>query len=395
MSELFRAASNVARDAVGRVLCAAGGVNRASNDLNGKLVPLYKGGAQDRFRERVSDSLDRFCPRPPGALPPPSAPPFSGGQCPTNYTALLEQTRNNVTDPPFPTFISGPVVGIRKTLTNGGGVTRFELVGRGGDQVRFIASGPTDSTDVKLLSVSRDDGQPDDCGNPPDEKPPGQPDPTNPRPPDVDIDIDLPDVGPTTIVFSPTVGIIYNDVDADIRVPVNIKITGADVDIDFDVDFDVNISNPDEAPRPILPRPDTDDDDRPVLPDCPLPPDCEEEPEVGPPEDEDSDEDEEKGRVVTGFVILSVRNGAPIRQTELPLSGGQLLYVPYLGLANVVYETPDGNLAYSVDIPIKTTRQAVAVPINGLKAVRAVCRWELGWGGEVLVIRRPSCECNN
>lgn len=167
--------------------------------------------------------------------PPVSAPSFSGGQCEAAYVASVswEQADSgcNVTQGSNPSlgvgfgpislqFVTvGTPPGSPVDLCPGFSYNRVLLTNRDG-QVTLVGA----SRGVRLLSfnIAREDGQPDDCGNPPPDllpgptpppNPPddGTPDPTDnpgdpadpivPIPPFVD-----PRFGPIPIDFSPTGG---------------------------------------------------------------------------------------------------------------------------------------------------------------------------------------------
>lgn len=407
MSELYDLAGGIARDAGRAVLCGLGGLNRITADFNRKNNPLYRKSPLDDVRDRISDGLERFCPLPPGRLPPFPTPPFEGGQCPVPYrleiTGIQQRTDNcSSSTVNFGTgIVFGPITNVRLGASTGPltcdpAVEGFRQIQA---TTRDFTNGNLNQTvgsfrwvEILEVQVIRVDGLPDDCGDPLPPLPPGPP-PSNPRPPSIDINVDLPDVGPTNVTFAPTVGIIYVDVNNEIQVPVNVRITGPTANIDFNIDFDVNITNPTRPPRPINPRPPRDDDDRPAPPDCPLIPSCRDEPVPERPEDEDEDENEAKDLVLKSVVVLSTRRGGRIRQTELQLGDGSGLFVPYLALVNVVYETEEGQSVTGNDILVKTTRCVIPVPDTGLKAIRAFCRWEGGWEGEVFNVRVPGCEC--
>lgn len=408
MSEIFSEAARVAGEAARSALCAAGGLNRVSNDIAGKINPLYRGSALEGFRDRVSDSLQRFCPVPPGPLPPISQdPPFQGGQCPgvfygvfySTLTQQLSEDGTEVVEVPGERSTSGlgPIVSVTSEPVGEETPEGFQgydtiLVSEGGNRETVIVTGPVRSTGI--VRVDRADDQPDDCGDPPPDGPPVDPTPpTSPRPPSTPVDIDLPGIGPTTVIYSPTIGIVYADIDGSIRVPITISIDVGGIRPVFDIDFSINLSDPGEEPRPEAPDLPENPDGRPEPGDCPLPEVCGVEPEEEGEDEADPDESEAKGKEITGALTLAVRSGPPIRQTELFQSSGPSVFVPYIGLLTFVYERPDGGIAYSMDIPVKRVQQTFVAPRTGLKVVAARVSWEQGWEGEIFNISAPGC-CN-
>lgn len=393
MSALYDLAKSSARGAVQTVLCGAGGAVRAGDDLNEKLNPLYRGSPLDRLADRVGDGLTNFCPVPPPPVTLPPSKPFEGGQCPEVLYEVTGFTQgNSQTEPtPFGPIVRVGPVGINQTFSQDGNPSQFFVVSRAGqpnESQRLIGSGSGG-----LTSVVRRDGAPDTCGDPPAPVDPDRPPPTSPIVPDIDVDITLPGIGPVTVTVGPVVGIVYTDIDANIKVPVKINITGPQLEFSPSFYFDVDISNPDNEPTPITPLPPETPDGRPTQPDCPLPPGCGEEPVIRDDDEGDDDEDDEKGRKTVGAVVLSTRTSGTALQTELLAERGPSLWIPYIGLVTVVYETPEGNLVYSEDIRVKRVRQVVEVPNVGLDVAAVLCNWETGWTGEVLLIRKE-LECN-
>lgn len=406
MSELFEAAKGAAKEAVSAVFCAVGGLQRASQDIKGKLNPRYRGSFQERFEDRVAGAFQRFCPVPGEPnLPPGAEPPFSGGQCSgVLYRMRIEYYRVDTSDGSDSYgmreyVVRGPIRGweIRGWSSAGSSLWLLHSDSDGNPDDTRVAQTADPNViyeQVRIFQIERIDGLPDNCGDPPPELPPGTDPPTDPRPTLPDIDVDLPGIGPVSVPIIPVVGVVYADVDGSIKVPVTIQLNSPLLEVNPTFNFAVNLSDPAADPEPIDPPP-VNDDDRPEPPDCPEPPECEEEPE----EEEEPDEDEQaaKGREITGAVVLSVRNfpGAG-RQTEL-WQGDELppLFVPYLATVTFIYERPDGEFIFSGDIPVKRTMQVVPAPKTGLKVIAARCHWEQGWAGECfnISVAPPTSGC--
>lgn len=402
MSIIFEEARTAASDAARSVLCGVSGANRVSNDIAAKLNPVYRGSALNRFRDRVSDALDSFCPVPSRGSG--STVPFTGGQCEgVEYEVTVEFKSSFTTNPTVELVRGfGPFGAIREVNVGTPSspdrvqyrIPYFTSSGAPTESLVGSAANPDFVDFVRVTNVTRLDGAPDDCGNPPPELPPGAPPPTDPRPPSTTVTVNLPDVGPIDITLAAVVGIVYADVDASIRVPVTVTVTSPDLVVAPKFDFDINLSDPSEPPKPIEPAPEVDDDGRPEEPDCPLPPECGEEPEEEDPDEPDQEKKDEEGRVITGGLVLSVRSSGPIRQTERLMGSTPELYIPYLALGTFVYERPDGGLCYSADIPIKRTVQVVPAPKTGLKILAFRCQWESGWTGETFNVVATDC-CNS
>lgn len=174
----------------------------------------------------------------PGSI----ARPYTGGQCPANYTVEVRGNINVIdcntgnTFDAGPAFngragIRGPISGLRLALTGGGacGPTSSQVVGIDGNGTPFSfpgLNGVNQSSRVSYTGVTftliREDGQPDSCGDPPPlyDPPkvrPGLP----PLPPTTPVDI--PGIGPVDIgvEFSPSGEIVVSlpEVGVEVNLP--------------------------------------------------------------------------------------------------------------------------------------------------------------------------------
>lgn len=123
--------------------------------------------------QRFTDDMCRDFYEEPGNSPGgPGVPPYQGGQCPTPYTISFQVTATDSQSgpqqsPPSPevTTAQGPVSVTESTL--GGQHRGFAVRNADGSiaSERFVAPDPVGLT--YTLTVTRQDGQPDDCGDPP------------------------------------------------------------------------------------------------------------------------------------------------------------------------------------------------------------------------------------
>lgn len=211
---------------------------------------------------------DMMCQDPADDPPGPEV-PFTGGQCPVRYTVVvnfsaaggapgLPPANFNVTLRPY-----GPIRGLRITA-NGGGGKSLDLIGAEffdpNIQAVYNVTTWTDSAysgeTGTIVSLTREDGQPDECGDPPPEWPDVMPEPgdltfvTNIN---IDgVDVSVPVIIPT-INFNPNFN-FQPQFTVDIGgVRVTIDLGG----IDFSFDPTINLpripSGPD--PRPPADRP--------------------------------------------------------------------------------------------------------------------------------------------
>lgn len=401
MSTIFEEAARIAKEAVPQVLCGAGGLSRLGQDIAGKINPFYSGSLLDQYQSGVTRALQGFCPVPPvGPVPTPEL-PFEGGQCATAYTVSFTYRRIGqfncldaeveYTSPP----ITGPITSIRlggntgTTTCRPGTIYRQVVASIPGDPAANLVQigGNTWIYEVFNISVTRVDGLPDECGNPPPVFPPGTPTPNPPNPPPVDVDIDLPGIGPVVVALTPIVGIVYVDADAEFNVPVTVNVDVGGLDINFDLDFDVNLSDPTKPPKPAPPDRPKNPDDRVAPPDCPPPSVCINEPEEDEPANDPPPVDPKQFRVV-GAASLCVVDISVATATEIQQEKGPNIWAPRLGYIRFQYETNGGEIVWGTDIPVKGTNFVVPAPDVGLKCIGAVLNTERGVAGELILLKK-------
>lgn len=390
MAGIFEEAARVARRAADSVLCSVGGLVRITNDITGKVDPLYRESPLDRLRDRVADSLNRYCPVPGGPLPDPVNPPFEGGQCP-GVPYLLQYTFNGEpgTDQ---RPLRGPITSAGNfPQASGQGLCRVRFTGTnssGQEQTITAVAGACES--IGFVGLVRQDGLPDTCGDPPPVPPPGQPPPTDPRPPGTVVNIDLPDIGPIDVTFSPIVGIVYVGVNNSINVPVTVNIDLGGFAPSFDIDFNIDLTNPGADPVPLPPKTPRNPDGRPEIPDCPPPAECRPSPEEEEPEGPiDEQPDNGGGQEVIGLVVRTTDITPRARATQIGQAKNPDIYAPALGFVNFGYRTSDGALVWSPDIAVKNTAFVVGAPRTGLRCVAGEGTPNPGVSWNLTVIEGP------
>lgn len=394
VNALQQNAIDVAQDAAQTVLCGAGGASRFANDLFDRVSPFYSQSPGGRLARLGQRALESFCPVPP-PVPPgdylPGDPPFSGGQC---MMAPYRLAFSFLGSPSSSGIVFGPISEAGFVLTGPGpsfGQVRITGFDSSGNPLTLSpASGNAESfSDFQLI---RTDGQPDDCGDPPPAPPAVEPPPPNdPSPPGTDIVVDLPDVGPTNITFSPTVGPFYIDVGLNIRVPVRVNIRNTNIGINFPIDVDINLTDPTDPPRIPPGEPDDENPDgRPRLPDCPPPPPCDEMPEEPEDPDEEPNEPDEPLREVLAIVVRSTVDRSAVAASEIAQDSGANIWAPRLGNIQFSYETTDGSVVWSPDFPIKTENFIQDSPYMGLLCTGAVATPDRGVTLQVSTIVGPA-----
>lgn len=308
------------------------------------------------------------CDRPPPTSPP-GNPPFTGGQCDAPYTVVYRQFLTDGDGSPvyidstatYPALLSGPIVGIRRTGSpnnspNPQDRALFHLVYDGGanEVLLFDASVQNANADCTIVSVTRADGQPDNCGSLP------PPLPIVPPPPrEEPVTFDDPDGNPITVPVTFAFGLVYLDADLNVHIPV-------DIDVDFDIPInlraDFNLHTGDviyNTGAPASPSP-----NRPDQPDGyetppPPPPPVDLPPNYNPPDEEDTPETE------------SILRGVIVKITQLPQNtnvwfndGMPDLYYPRLG--NVSFFVRTGNaFSWTEFVSITSTQQIIQCPWEG------------------------------
>lgn len=206
----------------------------------------------------------RLC-GPINKLPPPAAPPFSGGQCPELYDITLTVVGGNE-DGPFPTpdtrtflAVQGPLRGWRfegSGPDNDATVVYFDTAG---GELSFGVQGLDGySPQVSVDAIVPVDGS-DACGNPPPTFPPD-------RAPLVEfqtnINVDFGGITiPVTVEFQPTIWVVPVVFSPQINVnvgPVTVSFGKDGVTFAPNFDVDTTISLPpgiDPRPAPPTPKP--------------------------------------------------------------------------------------------------------------------------------------------
>jgi len=387
MSEIFDEAARVAKEAVPLVLCGAGGLSRLGQDIAGKVNPFYSGSLLEQYQSGVTKALQGFCPIPADGAPVYPDQQFEGGQCAgVNYRVDYERGSSGS---PLSTFASypGPIGNVTGPIPSGSGYVWRSTYGPSATPWNLHFSFSTADQIARITSVSRTDGAPDTCGDPPPVFPPGTPTPNPPNPPSVDVEIDLPGIGPVTVALTPIVGIVYVDANAEFNVPVTVNVDVGGIDVNFDLDFDVNISDPTKPPKPAPPNRPKDPDDRVDPPDCPPPSVCINEPEEDEPAVEPPPVDPKEFRVV-GAASLCVVDLSMAVATEILQENGPNIWAPRLGYIRFQYVTNLGETVWGTDIAVKGTNFVTGAPDVGLKCVGAVLNTERGVGGELILLKK-------
>jgi hypothetical protein len=391
MPSLLEQAGNAAVGAARTVICGGGGF------LLDNLPAIGPTGRAGRELARGVHAALCDLPAPPSlGEPSPGVP--APGQCPgvlyqiqvlatfSSYLRFFPDCAKGATDPTetliYNVFAPFELRRIQFTGPNGCQLVGYTLFDGPNPQraVSLTNNRHPDST-ATIISVTRLDGLPDDCGEPGHPILPPAPPPV-PVPPDIDLPVTPPGGGPDVdFNFSPRVGPVFIGVGGGLFIPVNVRINGPNINVDAPVSIPVNISLPDlninfpgqgggggapdnpSAPAPPGPPP------RPI-PGPPRPICCDPRPEPGEDEPVDSPgpgPTPPPGRRLLGLIVRSSVQAGNQNATEIGQGGGDRnLFVPRL--ANVYFEVVAENssgqpvASSTTAIPIQVLRQYVPAP---------------------------------
>jgi len=325
------------------------------------------------------DLFEWACNIPPEDAPSPPQPPFTGGQCPTNYSASLTVSWTGGPSGPGTNSESspGPFIG-PISLVFVSGSRSYRLVQANG--ATALSRGfPLGATGVSVsASVSRLDGQPDNCGNPPFNPP------IPPWPPG-----GAPVTGPITYRDE---GDNIINVDGDFvfeapRVTINNEVTvGFTVDVGVDnrsYRGTINLTTGGATINPtfILPGRGGGAADEPLVPPDP------------PTSTEPAEDDPEKELIRAVVVTFDVRGNR--RATELFYANQPETFAPRLGVVRFAIAIPDSDeLVWTADIPVKQSQQWIDCP-SPYGAVDVIASPDPGSGNIVIqtVAIRGPCPC--
>ena len=372
------------RDTIGNNLCT---ILRTSEAALGTIVsysPVFPAANAPRLPlGMIRWGIRNFCNYEPPAF---TNPPFSGGQCPINYT--VNTTFERQTSIAFVcqfgsaefasnSGILGPIVGLE---VEPGDTGQALVIVHGGGSLRTEVTEAADSPgcpgifrNFAITSVVPPVGVPDDCGNPVPTYPDADPPPLAP----IDIEFiyqdndDIDQEFEGTLVFAPVsfdfngeVNIPFRiNIDPEFEFKINGKVNLNTGDITFD--FGNNNFNPSPNPQPDDYRTDEDIPDVPptVPDDIPIP---------------SPDDTEPDTQVVIRGVIVSVLS-YDSDATQIGQGGNPDIYAPNLGFVSFGCDV-GGIQAWTTDLPVKNFRQIIECPwVGGATLVRGTPRPGVEW----------------
>lgn len=299
-------------------------------------------------RQLCDDDSDTF------TLPPPEVP---GGQCPgVSYLVTITRTTNGVTGNPASANVIGPVV--KRTLAGDVvqpiGLPAIPYWGQG------IFSGTSDTTllsnvsstqsggqgrTITVVSVVRNDGQPDNCGDQTAPIPPWQPIIEETNVTYINNEGDEVTENFNLAIFAPIIS-INGTIEVPIELNGTVEFSGT---VEISPNFEVNIGPKGTKPPTPTTDPNTD------IPDNP--------PTEYPPE-------ENTNRVIVGCLVKVTDAEGGLASSIAQSGGNPTIYAPRLGNVSFQIETAAGR-GWTEDYPVKNTSTYIPCPVDfGATAVR-------------------------
>lgn len=367
MPNLFEALGNTLRG----LYCATAGPVATGLSVLGSV---YEGlGGEEQGEDlRAAGQLYRSaqqvaCNRTPDSVGGVIAPPFTGGQCPG---VLYQFTYNPSPSPPFsgnPILSAagrGPLTLDAGTDPNGGVFAIIRDQSGAGIASAGTNDPDVDSIELNITNMTRLDGQPDDCGDPPPEVPPYNPEDWTFNP-----TIDYDDDDGNTVTINP-----------EIVIQPNILGPGGDLEVPFTVEFspEVNLTgnfNLNTGDLVINGGGNGSGQDF-----------------SGPQEEPQEPGEQEEQENIIGVRVISSEDGSGVETTEILQTGGNPnIYVPRTSTVAFRYKTGVSGSAWGTDLPVKSLN---AVIWADRPAIEVSVTPEPGWAIDVRrILEKRTTEC--
>lgn len=349
MTSLGQLVKDTARSAVCQAAANAQEFNQALKELTGYNPPI-DGPAAVR---------GAFCNNPtPGPLP---QAPYSGGQC-AGVGYRIQGTHNakaanngNPVSGQFSVGRIGPITSVSgETVDSSGFKTSYVTITHQGGTDRVDSFGGCEFVSVSGVTVTRLDGQPDNCGNPP---VPPAPFPPAGLSPQVPAGSYLNDAGQQVNV-QPTVKVRKPFLRPDGGLSVNVEVNVGGVVFDTDVNFNtgnININfGGNRGNKP--PGDDRGNGDYTSVDEDP--------PNTGTPGEQlPTDRPPEGERRIVGVIVSSTSVSSKNRLTTIFQQGNPNIFAPSLGHVNFLCRIGDGRVAaWTEDVKVKNRRMLIPCP---------------------------------
>lgn len=343
-------------DAIKAALCTNLRLGDNANEFFNELSPIDLPNFSKYWRPKLCDD------DPAQVIPP--APPFLGGQCVGVAYRVVVRTNTALGSTSNSTGrnVIGPISGAFARDIPGGSEL---VVSANPDKAIAISSAPASQVFLNptIIQITREDNQPDTCGNPDPIIPPWPPGGKtfNISPTYIDNEGDTVNLSGNFTLFAP-IGIFAPFVR--VFAPVTVDLGGITFNgtLELAPEFNFNFGTPPGFTGPGRPTGTAPDEDPSTSPDTP--------------------EDEGDMKLI-GIVVRS-QPSAGTQTTELDETNAPDLFVPRL--ANAYFRTRNGTvLGWFGPIDIKTTSAFVPVPPN-VNAVDARVSYQKGWSGSFIKI---------
>lgn len=318
-------------------------------------------GAIGLFRNAQQLYCNRF-PNSRAELEAGTAPPFSGGQCSELYRVNVDVINNGVTAPnPITYTVFGPVRGIGTREGSSSGTLWFirHTTQQGEPAEQNIQDNTPITRSFAIRDVELFDGGEDNCGDPPGELPPYNPEDNRVEDVPVTYDDENGDEQTTNVDFE--FGPLEIGPDGEFSIPVDVTFdNGSEITLDLDLTND-DVSGPTAPPE---------EENQPLAP---------------------GTDPEEVGVLIKAVVVSASYDEDVSDATEIFQSGtAPNIYAPRLGYVTFMYRLANGRLVFGQDIPVKRRNQIIFCPEP---AVNVFGNPNVGSSFELTVIPADSPSC--
>jgi len=351
-------------------LCQLLGLPQYLNDmttrLSGGTFTPFLGGIPNLWRNALCDT----------DAPEPNPPPFAGGQCEGvlyNVFGFVQSETINGTLPSTDNWgVSAFPGAIARRRIREGVFDRAQIVSSTG-AISTVGGVNTDFrriTAFEITSITRVDGQPDNCGDP-------DPEYEDLEPDDVTIDRDITYTNSNNVEVTIPVTFVYAraeiDVDANVTIPFtlnfspSLNITGR-VNVDGTVNFNFGGGTTTTLPK---------DPRKGDCGDIPIPDG--EVPEDPTDSEQPSQPDRDAEKVIKG-VLVTVTALSNERASLIVQSDNPDIYAPSLGHVQFLCRVGETSAAWTSDQPVKNRRNLIPCPwADGAIAVRGTPQPGVTW----------------
>jgi len=343
----------------------------AATDRLGVYSELYLGGSNplgSAALQAANFLHNLACDRPP---PSATAPPFTGGQCAGSYNVTIAWTATAIPGSGLPNesgsdtiAVNGPVQGASVVHTSGRFYAEIRAAsipingGASSYRYRSVSDGFYSGATATITSVVRTDGGTDNCGNPPNVRPPYTPGDNV-----VNTNITYNNSNNTSVTVPVVIAFGYAKVDVNgvLQIPftLNAPITPT-LNISGNINLGDNSIHYDSGNPALPPRScGFNSDDVAPDPSDTIPPSGGN-PDVSEPNP--ADPKPQTRKLMVGCLVTATT--IPPQVTVIPQDANPDIYAPDIGTVSFKISI-GGKVGWTEDIRVKNSRQIIPCPWDG------------------------------